>query len=195
MEKLQKQLNEILSNLKESVKGVYPQLKASYDKLFHECMNILDAAAKLANTYLKAVLDLINRHQKELQDLMSVVSGITQDFAKIITKSLEKIKRDLEEFGAMLANQLKALPIYEMAKERLEELKNFQLPESVLGPIQDLCNMIKNALPTEELRLLADATCQYIVKHVKREKVRLESHIYSSRAFSTERRLRRDLQV
>ncbi|XP_076681659.1 retinoid- and fatty-acid binding glycoprotein apolipophorin isoform X2 [Andrena cerasifolii] len=171
VEKLQKHLNEILSNLKDSVKEVYPQLKASYDKLFHECMNILDAAAKLANTYLKAVLDLINRHQKELQDLISVVSGITQDFAKIIAKSLEKIKRDLEEFGALLANQLKALPIYEMVKERLEELKNFQLPESVQGPIQDLCNLIKNALPTEELRQLAEAICQYIVKHVKHEKV------------------------
>nr|XP_034187967.1 apolipophorins [Osmia lignaria] len=171
LEKLQQQLNGIITNVREAIKATYPQLKASYDKIFHEFMEILDAVAKLANTYLKAILNLINEHQKEIQDVMSVVSGMTQDFAKIVTKGLEQIKQNLEEFGAMLINQLKALPIYEMAKEKYQELQQFQIPEMIVSPIEEFCKVMNTALPTEELRQFTDATCQYFLKHVKHEKI------------------------
>ncbi|XP_076231616.1 retinoid- and fatty-acid binding glycoprotein apolipophorin [Calliopsis andreniformis] len=170
-EKLQKQFDELIAHVKDALKAVLPKLKEAHEKILQQCMEILDSAAKLASTYLTAVLNLINEHQKELQDALSIVSGMAQDLAKIVSKSLEQVKKDLEEFVNLLVNQLQALPVYEMMKERLQELKNFQVPEAILGPIEELCHLIKNALPTDESRQLADLVCQYIVKHIKREKV------------------------
>ncbi|XP_017790563.1 PREDICTED: apolipophorins [Habropoda laboriosa] len=171
LEKLQQQLNEIVGHLKEAVKSVYPQMKKSLDKVFDQGVQILDAVMKLGQTYLKAVLDLINDHQKEIQDFMSVVSGMTQDFAKIITKGLEQIKQNAEEFTTLLVNQLKALPVFEILKEKLEELKKFQIPEHILGPVDEFCKMLKAAMPTNALRELVESSCQYVMKHIKHEKV------------------------
>lgn len=69
-------------------------------------------------------------------------------------------------------NQLKALPVYELAKEKWEQLKSFELPETLLGPLEELCNVVKNILPTEELRQLVNLLCQYVTKHARHEKVR-----------------------
>lgn len=175
LDKLQQQFNKLMGSLKDAAKTLYPQLKQSYDKIFNQCVDIFNAFARLADTYLKAVLDMINEHQKEIQDVMNVVSGMAQDFAKVITKGLEQIKQNLEEFSTLLVNQLKALPIYETLKEKLEELKSFQVPEAILGPFEEVCRVMKASVPTEELRQLLDVTCNYIFKHIKREKVRLRN--------------------
>lgn len=172
LEKLKETLNSLISNVKQAVNSMYPKLKESYDKIFHQVIEILDAAMKLANTYLQAVLNLINDHQKEIKDVLNVLSGMSQDIAKIVFKGLEQIKHNLDQFSSLLINQLKALPIYETIKERLEELKNFQIPENILNSLEELCKLGKNILPTEELRHLVDIICQYVIKHVKREKVR-----------------------
>lgn len=173
VEKLQQQLNELTATLKEAVKSICPKLKESYDKIFRHVADIVDAAVKLANTYLNAALDLINQHQKEIKDAMNMVSALSQDFAKVVLVALEQIKRNVNEFYTLLMNELKALPVYEMLKEKLEELKSFEVPESILGPLEEMCKITKTVLLTEELRELVDAGCQYVVKHIKREKVRV----------------------
>ncbi|CAD1472425.1 unnamed protein product, partial [Heterotrigona itama] len=171
LEKLQQQLNELTATLKEAVKSIYPKLKESSEKISRHVVDILDAAVKLASTYLNAALDLINQHQKEIKDAINVVSELSHDFAKVVLVAFEQIKRNINEFYALLTNELKALPVYEMLKEKLEELKNFEVPETILGPLEEVCKITKTVLPTEELRELVDASCQYIVKHIKREKV------------------------
>ena len=172
-EKLQQQLNELTATLKEAVKSIYPKLHESYDKISRRIVDVVDAAVKLAGTYLNAILDLINQHQKEIKDAINVVSGLSQDFAKVVLVASEQIKRNIDEFHTLLTNELKALPVYEMLKEKLTDLKNFEVPESVLGPLEEACRIAKTLLPTEELRELVDAACQYVIKHIKRQKVRL----------------------
>ncbi|XP_054010516.1 apolipophorins isoform X2 [Hylaeus anthracinus] len=169
--KLQKQLLEILSNLKEAMKPVYAQLKESWDKMFHHFMEIIDAAAKLATTYLNAILNMINEHQKEFQDVLNVASEVLRDFGEVLSKTLERVSRSIEEFYNLLMNQLKALPIYEMAKQRFEELKHFEMPESMLVPIKELCIATKNFMSTKELVDFVETVCNFIVMHAKREKV------------------------
>lgn len=172
LEKLKESLNNLISNVKQAVNSMYPKLKESYDKIFHQMLEILDAVIKLANTYLQAVLNLINEHQKEIKDMLNVISGMSQDIVKILFKGLEQIKLNLDQFCHLLINQLKALPAYETIKERLEELKNFQIPDNILNSLEELCKLGKNILPTEELRHFVDITCEYIIKLVKRQKVR-----------------------
>ncbi|KAK1130809.1 hypothetical protein K0M31_018919 [Melipona bicolor] len=171
VEKLQQQLNELTATLKEAVKSTYPKLKESYNKIFSHVVDVVDSAVKLANTYLNAVLDLINQHQQEIKDVINVISGVSHDFAKVVLVALEQMKRNVNEFYNLLMNELKALPVYEILKEKLEELKNFEVPESILISFDELCKLVKTFLPTEELRELVSAGCQYVFKHVKREKV------------------------
>ncbi|XP_031841889.1 retinoid- and fatty-acid binding glycoprotein apolipophorin [Nomia melanderi] len=171
LQQLQKRLNDMLNNLKEEWKSVYPVLQTYYQKIFEQFMEILEALAKLGKACLEALLDLINSYQKELQDVMSVISSLTQDLSKTVTKILEKLKGDIDEFTSMLSNQLKALSIYDMAKERYEQLKNWEVPEYLLGTVKEICNLLKNSAPTMEVRLLVEATCEYFGKLLKQEKV------------------------
>lgn len=169
LEKLQKQVNEILLTLKTDMKDICTRLKESYDKIFHELVEILDAMINLANTFLNAALNMINKHQKELQDFMNVISDVTQDIASVLSNMLKHIKRSVEEFNKLLVDQLK---VPQVLKEKIEQFTGqFQVSETIVGPIEELCNAVQNVLPTEELRQYLNFTCQYIVRHAKHEKV------------------------
>ncbi|CAL7938756.1 unnamed protein product [Xylocopa violacea] len=171
MQKLEKTLNDMLAHLREASEAVYERLKESYGKIFHRLVEIFDATVNIAKLYVSVLLDLINKHQKEILDMVNAVSGVTEDFARIILKGLEQLKQNLNEFSTMLANQLKALPIYEAAKEKWEELKNFETPQFILSVTEDLCRILKANVPSDQLRELLDSMCEYVMKHVKREKV------------------------
>lgn len=180
LDKLQEQLTNIMTNLKEATKSIYPKLKQSYEKILHQAMDILETLAKLANIYLNAVLDLINQHQKEINDTIGLVTGIVQDSAKVVLIALEQAKRSVEEFYTLLMNELKALPVYEVLKEKLEDLKNFEIPQTILAPIEELCRVTKSILPTAELQQLDDSICQYVFKHIKQEKVCFPEYAYAN---------------
>lgn len=178
MNELQKEYNEVLSKLREGWNKVYPQLRESYEKIVKVYISILDTLANVAIAYLKALLTLINEHQKELKELAVVASELAQDIAKIVFKAIGQIKKDVDEFAVLLINQLKALPVYELAKEQYKDIINFQVPESILASLQELSEIIKTMLPTEELRQLFSVTYEYIIKHVKHEKVGFPSISY-----------------
>lgn len=171
LNELQKEYNEVLSKLREGWNKVYPQLRESYEKIVKVYISILDTLANVAIAYLKALLTLINEHQKELKELAVVASELAQDIAKIVFKAIGQIKKDVDEFAVLLINQLKALPVYELAKEQYKDIINFQVPESILASLQELSEIVKTMLPTEELRQLFSVTYEYIIKHIKHEKV------------------------
>ncbi|KAL0104310.1 hypothetical protein PUN28_017203 [Cardiocondyla obscurior] len=168
---LQKEYGEIVSKIEEAWKTIYPQLKESYNKIANAYINLVDSLADVSMAYFKTLLDLINEHQKELKELAIVASELAHDISKIIFKAVTQIKKDVEEFAALLGNQMKALPIFEIAKEQYQDLINLQIPETVLASIHELSEVVKSMLPTEELRQLFSATYEYIMKHVKHEKV------------------------
>lgn len=171
LHEIQKEYNEFISKLQEAWNNISPQLRESYDHIVKAYIKILDSLANVAIAYLKALLTLINDHQKELKELAIVASEFAQDIAKIIFKVVGQIKKDVDEFAVLLLNQVKALPIYELVKEHYKDIKNFQLPETILVSLNELSNIIESSLPTEELRQLFSTTYEYIIKHVKHEKV------------------------
>ncbi|XP_032678528.1 apolipophorins [Odontomachus brunneus] len=171
LEELRKQFEEIVAKLKDASMAVLPQLTKLYKEAIRTCINIFDAAVNVAIAYLKAALDLINEHQKELKELAIMASELVQDIAKIIFKAANQIRKDIDEFVVLLTDQMKALPIYEIAKEKYNEILKFQIPQSVMDSFDNICNAVKATLPTEELRQFVEAIQQYIVKHAKHEKV------------------------
>lgn len=168
---LQKEYADIISKIEEAWKTVYPQLKESYNKIANVYINLVDNVANVSIAYLKTLLAVINEHQKELKDLAAIAADLVQDVAKIVFKAVAQIRKDVEEFIVLLKNQLKALPVFDIAKEQYQDIVNLKIPDSVLTSIHEISEVIKSMLPTEELRQLFSATYEYIMKHVKQEKV------------------------
>ncbi|KAM0732090.1 Apolipophorin [Formica fusca] len=171
LNELQKEYNEVISKLQEAWDKIYPQLRESYERIVKAYISILDSLANVAISYLKALLTLINEHQKELKEIAVMASELAQDIAKIVFKAVGQIRKDVDEFAVLLINQVKALPIYDLVKEQYKDIINLQVPESILASVHELSEIIKSMLPTEELRQFFTATYEYIIKHVKHEKV------------------------
>lgn len=168
---LSKHFHEIGEKLVEAAKATYPHLKESFDKVFKAGVEIFDAAAKLGTIYLKAVLNIINEHQKEIKQLLTVAADLAQDIAKIITKGVSAIEKDVKDFVVLTIQQIKALPIYEFIKEKYGELANYQIPEGIWIPVEEACVQLTALLPTEELKEFFTVIYNYVLKHVKHEKV------------------------
>lgn len=168
---LQKKVNEIIVKFTESIQVIWPQLKESCQKIVKVTVDILEAASNLVLIYFKALLNVINEHQKEMKEMLTVISELTHDIAKIIFKAMSQIEKDVKEFVDLLVQQLKSLPIYDMIKEKYQNIAEYQIPQTILAPIEELCFNIKSILPTQELKDLFNITYNYIIKHVKHEKV------------------------
>ena len=175
---LQKQLNDIVEKVVEAVKATWPQIKQSYEKILAVAIEIIDAASALATTYLKAILAIVNEHQKELKELATVAAELAQDIAKIIFKATNQVEKDVKDFVTLLVQQLKALPIFEMIKEKYQSIAEYQIPQAILAPIEELYINVKSILPTEELKELLTVTYNYIIKLVKHEKVEFLLHFH-----------------
>ncbi|KAI4494899.1 hypothetical protein M0804_001100 [Polistes exclamans] len=167
---LSKQYNVVISKLTEAMEAIYPRIKESYNKIFDAFVEVLDAAAKVATTYLKVILNVINDHQKEIKELAIVVTELFQGVAKVLFKAAEQLKKDINEFVTLLINQAKALPVYEIAKEKYNQIINFEVPETITNPIEELCNAINAGLPTVELKHFFSSICEYILMIIKRQK-------------------------
>ncbi|XP_034949851.1 apolipophorins [Chelonus insularis] len=171
MVELNKQLHEIGEKIMHAVKATYPKLKESFDKVAHAVIEITDAASKLVATYIKAILDILNQHQKEIKELISVVSELIHDIAKVFLKAYGEIENEVKNFIKLFTGQVQALPIYEIMKEKYQELSNFKVPDTILVPIEEAFIQLKRVLPTEELREFFTVTYNYIMKHLKHQKI------------------------
>lgn len=178
LNELQKEYADIISKIEEAWNTIYPQIKESYNKVANAYLSFIDGIANISTVYLKTLLAVINEHQKELKELVVMASELAQDVAKILIKAVTQIRKDLEEFVALLKNQMKALPVFDIIKEQYHDLVNLQIPETVLNSIHELSELIKAMLPTEELRQLFSSTYEYIMKHVKHEKVSFSTTSY-----------------
>lgn len=170
-QKLEAHLLVMLSSLKEVANSVYPKLKESYDKIYQSCLEIIGSITKLVTAELNLYLDLLNAHKTELQDLLGLVSGVAQDFLKALSKVLEQVKHDAEQFTSQLTSQLKALPVYEIVKEKFKELKNFKIPDAVLATLEEFCSVVRSILPIPELQQLSQTLCKYLTQIIVHEKI------------------------
>lgn len=173
LEELRKQYQDIVVKVQDAWENVLPQLKKLYNEVIDTSAHILDAVANVAVAYLKALIEVINEHQKELKELAVVVSELMQDVAKVVFKAASQIRNNIDEFVTVLMDQLKALPVYEIIKEKYNEILKFQIPQNIMESIDEISHTVKTSLPTKELQEFFDALHQYIAKHAKHEKVGL----------------------
>lgn len=182
LEELRKQLNDIVDKLQEAVKATLPKLKESYDKIFNVFITLFDTSTKLATAYIEAILKIVNEHQKDIEELVTVASELVQDVAKIIFKGAGQIEKELKEFVQLLVQQVRALPVYEMAQGLYKEALNYKVPDYIINPVEEFCKNIKNFLPTQELKDLFSTIYNYVLMHVKHQQV--NESFYCSLKFS-----------
>lgn len=167
-------LNQLSDKLGAVFKATYPQFKDSADRIFRVVIDILDASTQLASIYLEAVLKIVNQHQKDIEELTTVISELVQDVAKIIYKGATQIDKELRDFTREFVQQVRALPIYEVVQNVYRDAVNYRVPDFIVGPIEELLKDIKILLPTQELRDFFATVYNYILKHVKHEDVRIK---------------------
>ncbi|XP_063988684.1 apolipophorins [Diachasmimorpha longicaudata] len=181
IQQLNKQLNEIIEKLNEAIRTTMPKIKESVDKISKAVEEIVDAASKLVATYVKAIINIINEHQKELKELLTLISEIAHDIIKIVSKGVKQIEGDVNHFVSMVIQQIKSLPINEMlpslSKYKWADIANYKIPEAILMPIEEAVLQFTKLLPTEELREFVTITYNYLMKILKHEKVDEQTEI------------------
>ncbi|XP_058796215.1 apolipophorins [Phymastichus coffea] len=170
-EDLNNQYNEIIHKLEDVAKTIYPSLVQSFESIAKAVISIVESYAKLVTVFAEAALKIINEHQKDIEELIGVVSDFAQDIAKIIFKGISQIEKEVKEFVQLLIQQIRALPVYEMAKNLYREALNYKLPPYIIQPVEEFLSNVKNILPTQELKDFFTTLYSYILKHVKHEKI------------------------
>lgn len=161
----------IVDKVHEAIKATAPKLKESYDKIFNVFITLFDTTTKLGTAYIEAILKIVNEHQKDIEELVSVASELVQDVAKIVFRGAGQIEKELKEFVSLLLQQVRALPVYEVAQGVYKQALEYRVPDYVINPVEEFCKNLKNFLPTQELKDLFTTVYNYVIKHVKHQQV------------------------
>lgn len=142
-----------------------------YASVAESAVSACDAVAQLLANYMSKIVELVRKHEEEIKRIATVVGQGIQDVGRIVSKAVGQIRHDVEDFVKLFMEQLKALPIYEVLKERYQELKKYQIPDQAWSMIQDLIAALSASMPTPEVADLLQAISSYAEKHLKHEKV------------------------
>lgn len=132
IEELNKELYEFAQKLYDVMATtVYPQAMASLELIMKSWQQIMEALTNLGLTYFKALFNIINEHQKEIKEIITVASELAQDVAKMFFKAYTQIEKDLRDLVVLWVQQLKALPVYDIIKEKYQEALQFQVKKKI----------------------------------------------------------------
>jgi len=86
-------------------------------------------------------------------------------------KTSNQLRNELRDFINLILDQIKTLPIYTNAKDRLMELADLELPAHFWEVYNEVYITVVESLPTPELRDIAELIFKYVEKRLKREPV------------------------
>lgn len=173
IEELREEFETLVARIQTLGKTLYPSLKHSAEAIAKSIGAIVESASELLTVFIEAGLKILNEHQKDIEEIVGVVSDFAQDIGKIVFKGASQIEKEIKEFVNLLVQQIQALPVYEMAKNLYREALNYKVPPYIIHPIEEFLNNIKNILPTQELKDFFTTLYNYVLKHVKHEKVNI----------------------
>lgn len=160
-----------MKQLSDTLKQWVAKLNEIYGSIAESAVGACDAIAQIIANYMSKIVELVRKHEEEIKKIATVVGQGIQDIGRIVGKAVGQIRHEVEDFVKLFMEQLKALPIYEVLKERYNELKKFQIPEQTLNVIRDMIDALSASMPTAELADLMQSIASYAEKHLKQEKV------------------------
>ncbi|XP_054290361.1 apolipophorins-like [Macrosteles quadrilineatus] len=162
-------LNQGLERITQSVKATIPKLKESYEKVSETVFAITDDLLKVITSLVDSILDKIKEHEKEIQELTDVISDFFHDMGKLGAVSVGELHKQVKDFVTTLWEQIQAMPAYNMIQEKIQELKNFKIPQQYWDTYHELVTSATNFLPTPELQEFVKTASEYFEKIVKQQ--------------------------
>ncbi|NEU32837.1 hypothetical protein GN156_19245, partial [bacterium LRH843] len=163
--------NEAATKLKDALKRVMPILSDSYEKITKIFINVLEEYLKFSVEVISYALDKIKEHEEEIQVIVSAVTEFASEIGQLAAKAFVQIKAQVKDFVELFVEQVKALPVFAMIKEKYEDLSKNGIPEEFWTEYHDAVNKIIEIAPTTELGQFLTTAATYIEKLLRNEKV------------------------
>ncbi|XP_012266095.2 apolipophorins [Athalia rosae] len=171
IDELQKIFEDLAERVNTALKTTIPEIQKTWRAIHALATETIHEVATLAATYIKTIIDIINTHQDEFKQIAVIAAELGQDVATIVFKAIGRIQNEVKDFFTVLIEELKALPTYEFIQQKYQELLNYKIHEGVIRAVSDIVQYVNKLLPTTELQHLLTAVWEYVVLHVKQEKV------------------------
>lgn len=173
LEKFEDALYSSLENIYNVFKTkIVPQLQEIAEKLGELVHGAAKSLADLIFLYIAKVSEIIKAHEADFKKIATSISEIGRELGLTVAKALSQIKDELTNFVNALVEQIKALPVTDIIKEKYAELTgSLNLGEDILEVLNEFVNTIKAVLPTPEFQEVVQMTYDYVAKKIKKEQV------------------------
>lgn len=172
VESIVKSFQTAFQGVADSIQNdLVPQLKELADKLTGVAIEISKSVIEIVSGYLASLSQIIEKYQPEIKQIASLFSEIGQDIGRFIQKAYKQVTEIIADVVKKIAEELKALPIFDELKAQYEELVQNGLPsgEAVVGGLKEIAATFKDLIPPDfflqpELVAQVDLVVQYIEK-------------------------------
>ncbi|XP_041983389.1 apolipophorins [Aricia agestis] len=149
-------------------KQIEPQILELRNKIMEVVKHYVDGVLDVAAHFGALVIDFVEKHKPELQELTNIFTEIFRDLTRILVNQMKEWKKKSAEFFAAVSENFSKIPIFDVIKEKWQELA---VPEQIMGLLSEGKQTIREILPTEESKAFLDALFNYAQKKVHQEKV------------------------
>lgn len=163
--------NEGTAKFNEAVKRLIPILTESYEKITKATISFLEESLKFSVEVVNFTLDKIKEHEEEIQAIVTAVTEFASEIGQLAAKSYVQVRKQVEEFVELFVEQVKALPIFTMIKERFEEISKNGIPEEIWGDYNEVVKQIQEILPTKECSQFFGTLASFIEKLFRNQPV------------------------
>ncbi|RZF44088.1 hypothetical protein LSTR_LSTR004460 [Laodelphax striatellus] len=164
-------LNEGATKFKEALKRVLPIISDSYEKITKIFINVLEEYLKFSVEVISFALDKIKEHEEEIQVIVSAVTEFASEIGQLAAKAFVQIKAQVKDFVELFIEQVKALPVFAMIKEKYEDLSKNGIPEEFWTEYHGAVEQIKEIAPTAECGQFVATAAGYIEKLLRNQPV------------------------
>lgn len=158
---------EILDN------DIIPKLKVTGEKFAKLFLQFVDIATHAVLTVFVQIADLAEKFQPEFQQLANVLGQVSQDIFRASLNLYDAIKSVVIDQCHQIYNEIKSIPAVEQLKAEYEQFIKHGLParENIANAIKDILTTLKDIAPTEELKALVQAICDYVTLKLNKQPV------------------------
>ncbi|XP_063834944.1 apolipophorins isoform X2 [Ostrinia nubilalis] len=167
------QINKVVTETVKKIEDIYaskvePQIKQLYATAGALLKEFFDGLLDLVAHFAAIVTDFFEKHKAELQELTNTLAEIFKDLTRLVVAQLKELRAKSSAFFEDLSKQIKELPIFDMIKEKYQELA---VPDVILDFTLQLHNTIQSLLPTPETKEFSAAVYRYLEKKRLHEKL------------------------
>ncbi|XP_059491190.1 apolipophorins [Neocloeon triangulifer] len=152
-------INKLTPVFTEAIGNVSKALSSTFT-------TFLEIFTKLAGK----VLEAIKANSGDIQKIFGLFAEFIKDQSKIVGEIANELSTYVNELIKTIIKQLESQPFLDKIKERYEEFYKLFL-ERFDGVFAEIADNLKEILPNQELKELADAFVDYITKKVKGQPV------------------------